>query len=199
MGWKTIERHYGIKHIVQVGKRQSYGDEPVIMIGSPYISDIIVIRISDGKLLKRYNSGHTNDLLRELQPKLDEDERSGKLKELIDTPDTFGELLPVYYIGDNKHVRLEYCENFGYPNCTTAGKLMYENLYFETPEKAKEELLNRTKVHWEYWRRDVKDRWIRIWEEICRFKYNYRDLWESIYVRCWGRFFVKKGKYIEYD
>ena len=42
MGWKTIKQHYGIKHIVQVSKRKEYSDEPVILIGSPYISDIIV-------------------------------------------------------------------------------------------------------------------------------------------------------------
>lgn len=72
MGWKTVKEYYGIKHIVQVRESKEYGEEPMILIGSPYISDIIVIRPSDGKILKRYKDNHINKLLNELQPRLDE-------------------------------------------------------------------------------------------------------------------------------
>ena len=200
MGWKTIKQHYGIKHIVQVSKRKEYSDEPVIMIGSPYISDIIVIRISDGKLLKRYDSGRANELLQALQPKLDDDETSGKLKELIDEKDQFDNLLPVYYIGDRRNIRLMYCEEYGYPNCTTDGRLMYENLYLKNLKDAKDYLVHRTKIDWFVWRHHVADRWKRAFEEIRRmFRWEFGEIADSIYVRCWGRFFVNKNHYDKYD
>lgn len=195
MGWKTIKEHYDIKHIVCVQKGREYGEEPMIMIGSPYITDIIVIRPSDGKILKRYGDGRTNELLRNLQPKLDEDEKNGKLKELIDTPDKFGRLLPVYYYGDRKHIRLMYCEHYGYPNCTTEGMLMYENTCCSKRKAAQHYLVAGTRINWHHWwLYGVRERLHRIKKEfICIFKYDMRDIWECVYVRCWGRFFVKKG------
>lgn len=195
MGWKTVKDHYDIKHIVQVDTKKEYGDVPVIMIGSPYISDIIVIRISDGKILKRYKDNYINKRLNELQPRLDEDEKNGKLKELIDAKDNFGKLLPVYYIGDYKRIRLMWCEHYGYPNVTTEGTLMYENEFYSKLKAAKYHLLRNTKMNWgRWWRYNVKMRF----DEICRqlkifFKYDLREIWECVYVRCWSRFFVKKG------
>lgn len=196
MGWKTVQEYYGIKHIVQVRESKEYGEEPMILIGSPYISDIIVIRPSDGKILKRYKDNQINKLLNELQPRLDEDEKNGKLKELIDTKDNFGKLLPVYYIGDHKRIRLMWCEHYGYPNVTTEGTLMYENEFYSKLKAAKYHLLRNTKMNWgRWWRCNVKMRF----DEICRqlkifFKYDLREIWECVYVRCWGVFFVKGGK-----
>ena len=104
MSWKNVKEHYGIKHIVQIDTHEKYGNTPCILIGSPYISDIIVIRISDAKILKRYGDGHVNGLLNELQPRLDEDEKNGTLKRLIDEPDRFGQLYPAYCIEDYRHI-----------------------------------------------------------------------------------------------
>lgn len=195
MGWKNIKDHYDIKHIVCVQKMREYGEEPMIMIGSPYITNIIVIRPSDGKILKRYKDGHINEHLRNLQPRLDEDEKNGKLKELIDSPDKFDRLLPVYYYGGHKHIWLKYCEHYGYPNCTTDGMLMYKNTFCSKRRAAQHYLLNNSRINWRrWWRYGVRERFRRINEEIKMFfKYDVNEIWESVYVRCWGRFFVKKG------
>lgn len=195
MGWKNVKEYYGIKHIVQVDTRNDYGRVPAILIGSPYISDIIVIRISDGKILKRFDMRH-NELLAALQPRLDEDEKNGKLKELIDTKDTFGKLLPVYFVGDHKRIRLMWCEHYGYPNVTTDGKLMYENEFYSKLKAAKYHLLRNTKMNWGWWwRYNVKMRFNEIGRQLkILFKYDLREILDCIYVRCWGVFFVKGGK-----
>lgn len=194
MGWKTVKDHYDIQHIVQVDTRKDYGSEPAILIGSPYISDIIVIRISDGKILKRFDGRH-NELLAALQPKLDEDEKTGKLKELVSAPDTFHDVKPIYYIGDRKHVQQMFCEHYGWPNVTVNGMLMYENLFFSQRRAAVHYLVERSHIKWfSWWNCGVMQRLERIAKEIrSLFRYEIRDVWESVYVHCWGRFFVKKG------
>ena len=194
MGWKKVKEHYGIKHIVQVDSRRDYGKVPCILIGSPYIGDIIVIRIADAKILKRYDgSRFTNELLFELQPKLDEDEKNGTLKRLIDEQDTFERLLPVYNIQRRRIVKM-YCESYGYPNVTTDGQLMYENTFASQLRAARYYLLHRSKMNWRIWWRHVKERLERIVEEIRYFHWELGEIWDCIYVRCWGYFFVKENK-----
>ncbi len=194
MGWKKVKEHYEIKHIVQVDSRRDYGKVPCILIGSPYIGDIIVIRISDAKILKRYDgSRFTNELLFELQPKLDEDEKNGTLKRLIDENDTFDRLLPVYNIQRRRIVKM-YCESYGYPNVTTDGQLMYENTFASQLRAARYYLLHRSKMDWRVWWWHVKERLERIVEEIRHFHWEFGEIWDCIYVRCWGYFFVKENK-----
>lgn len=147
-------------------------------------------------LLKRYTDRGVSKLLQALQSRLDEDEKSGKLKELIDAKDTFGKLLPVYSIGDNKRIRLMWCEHYGYPNVTTGGELMYENIFYSQLKAAKYHLLRNTKMNWwRWWRYNVRGRFKVIGEQFkLFFKYDLREIWECVYVRCWGVFFVKGGE-----
>ena len=194
MGWKKVKEHYGIKHIVQVDSRSDYGKVPCILIGSPYISDIIVIRVSDAKILKRNTSKrYINELLYDLQQRLDEDEKNGTLKRLIDEQDTFERLLPVYNIQRRRIVKM-YCESYGYPNVTTDGQLMYENTFASQLRAARYYLLHRSKMNWRVWWWHVKERLERIVEEIRRFHWEIGEIWDCIYVRCWGYFFVKENK-----
>lgn len=196
MGWKKVKEHYDIKHIVQVDSRRSYGNEPCIFIGSPYISDLIVIRMSDGHIIKRYTDGIVNKLLEELQPKLDKDEKNGFLKQLIDEQDTFERLLPVYEIQNRKIVKT-WCEDYGYPNVTTDGKLMYENTFTSELSVARRDLLKGTKVNWLFLWRRVKERFSVIGRQIKLFRYELGEVWDCIYVRCWGRFFVHDAELVK--
>ena len=191
MGWKKVKEHYGIAHIVQVETSPSYGNDSCIFIGSSYISDIIVIRMSDAAILKRYNGGRTNDKLRALQPLLDEDSKNGTLKRLIDEPDKFGKLMPVYCIGDYRHIVAMQCEAYGYPNVTTSGKLMYNNIFVSQRRAARHYLLHRSKIS-PFWWRHVKDRLGEVWRTIKLLRYDLDEIWTYIYVRCWGRFFIRK-------
>lgn len=192
MGWKKVKEHYGIVHIVQVDTRKEYGNAPCILIGSPYISDIIVIRMSDAALLKRF-TGYSNDKLMVLQPMLDEDAKNGILKRLIDEPDKFGKLLPVYCIEDHRHIVEMQCEAYGYPNVTTSGKLMYDNMFFSQRRAASHYLLHNSKIS-PFWWRHVKDRFSEIWRVIKLLRFEVGEIWTYIYVRCWGQFFVRKEK-----
>lgn len=189
MGWKRVKEHYGIVHIVQVDTRRNYGNVPCIFIGSRYISDIIVIRMSDAALLKRYDGGHTNDNLRTLQPLLDKDAKNGTLKKLIDEQDRFGKLLPVYCIEDGRHIIEMQCEAYGYPNVTTSGRLMYDNVFVSQRRTAICYLLYRSKISPFLWRR-VKNRFSEIWRVVRLLRFEIGEIWDYIYVRCWGRFFI---------
>lgn len=192
MGWKNVKEHYDIKHIVQVGVRREYGDEPCIMIGSLYINDIIVIRVSDAKILKRYTDGKgINEKLAVLQPRLDEDEKSGVLKSLIDEEDKFERLLPVYCIDDGRHIVKMWCEKYGWPNTTTGGKLMYNNIFYSQLRAAKYRLLSMSKMRWDIWWYNVRNKFSNIWRDIKGFKWSFEEIFDCVYVRLWGVFHVK--------
>lgn len=118
MSWKNIKEHYRIGHIVQIREGR-------ICIGSGYVSDLITVsfdgEVALGKLgisgnedLQRYHAEMTADL--------------GKLKELIDTPDTFTASLPVYTYEDGEILEKQ-CEALGYPNITHDGLIQYGNTF----------------------------------------------------------------------
>lgn len=193
MGWKNVKEHYDIKHIVQVGVRREYGDGPCIMIGSPFISDIIVIRVSDGKILKPYND-RSSLVLKTLQQRLDEDEKNGVLKALIDSEDTFGRLLPVYCIDDGRNIVKMWCERYGYPNVTTEGMLMYENTFYSQLRAARYHLMRRSRINWRLWWQYVCDRLREAWDRIMCLKWSFKDIADCIHVRIWGIFFIKNDK-----
>ncbi len=193
MGWKNVKEHYDIKHIVQVGVRREYGDGPCIMIGSPFISDIIVIRVSDGKILKPYND-RSSLVLKTLQQRLDEDEKDGVLKALIDSEDTFGRLLPVYCIDDGRNIVKMWCEAYGYPNVTTEGMLMYENTFYSQLRAAKYHLMRRSRIRWRDWWEFVCNRLREAWDRIMCLKWSFKDIADCIHVRIWGIFFIKNDK-----
>ena len=88
MGWKSFTQHYDIMHIVTVGREKKYGNVDCIFIGSPFIHDIIVIRMSDAQILKRYSDGRTNDNLRRYMAEFERDGQQ-KMLELIRQDDVF--------------------------------------------------------------------------------------------------------------
>lgn len=118
MSWKNIKDHYRIGHTVQIREGR-------ICIGTGYVSDLIRVsfqgEVSWGNLgpsknddLARYYAEMTADL--------------GKLRELIDSPDTFAASLPVYTYDGGKILEKQ-CEAYGYPNITHDGLLQYENTF----------------------------------------------------------------------
>lgn len=147
MGWKNVKEHYGITHYVQV-------TEKGICIGSGYVHDLLCISPTDAK--------------REWDDRVDRSEtklgcnlsiwRPGylgrgepfdgivkamaadpeKLRELIDTPDTFTASIPVYTYDYDGNIVEKQCEELGWPNVTHDGTMMYENRVFATREEAVE-------------------------------------------------------------
>jgi hypothetical protein len=118
MGWKNVKDYYRISHIVQIydGK---------IIIGSPYIHDLIRVAF-DGKVSWGNLGPSSNFNLSRYFREMTAD--PGKLKELIDTPDTFTGDLPVYTY-DGAEIIEKKCEEYGWPNVTHDGCLMYENTF----------------------------------------------------------------------
>lgn len=123
MGWKNVRDHYRIGHNVQV-------TDAGICIGSSYIHNIIVVGL-DGTILKA--DGHGNEDLKRYIVEMQAD--PAKLKSLIDTPDTFTADLIVWTY-DGGDIIEKRCEEYGWPNCTHDGEMMYDNVFFVDRSKA---------------------------------------------------------------
>lgn len=116
MGWKNVKEHYRIQHIVQMSSEG-------LCIGSGYISECIVVS-RDGQLIKRHD--RSNDLLGRYQTEMEAD--PAKLKDLLNTPDSFVASIPVYTYEGGQIIE-KHCEALGYPNVTHDGMIQYENLF----------------------------------------------------------------------
>lgn len=131
MGFKAIKQHYDIKHIVAIYNEEKYGGD-CICIGSGYVHGLIAINIETGKVF--YSSLVTpgeDSEIGQLAARIKADEKNGVLRALIDEPDTFARNLPVFTT-ENWAVKAEQCEEYGWPNTTHTGRIMYENTYFRT-------------------------------------------------------------------
>jgi hypothetical protein len=191
MGFKTIKEHYDIKHLVQVDIRSEYR-EPCIYIGSPYYSDIIVIRIRDAKIVKHYEDNH--EQLSRYDAALTVDEKNGVLRQLIDRADVFEKDLPVFTVKGGYVVK-ELCEEYGWPNTTHTGKLMYNNSYSETKEKAYDILLKITKLNIKLTLRDISIRFPSYFQNIKRDLNSLIQDWTCwLVARTVGRFITKEEK-----
>lgn len=118
MSWKNIKEHYRIGHHVAVEGEN-------VKIGSPYISDLIIVK-PDGSLVKGVTGIDGNEDLqrywREMSAEPD------KVRELLEAPDTFSTSLPVYTYSGGEIIEKK-CEAYGWPNVTHDGCMMYENSY----------------------------------------------------------------------
>jgi len=123
MGWKRVRDHYRVQHTVQV-------TEEGICIGSPYIHNIIVIS-AEGKVVKRYESGKTNEDLRRIQGEIDAD--PAMLRKMVLTADTFDKSITVYTYDGGEVIECK-CEELEWPNVTHGGSMMYDNTF--SPDKA---------------------------------------------------------------
>lgn len=124
MGWKSVKEHYKIEHFVCM-------DGLHICIGSGYIHDIIRIALS-GEIVKRY-TGSVADLNRYMR-EMDADPIM--LKKLVEQVDAFDVSVPVFTYDSESNVVELQAEKIGYPNVTHDGRMMYDNTYFATREKA---------------------------------------------------------------
>lgn len=123
MGWKKFKERFGIKHIVQIADGR-------ITIGSGYISDLASVHIASGKVFHKQGWESSLKEYAALWAASPEE-----IKALLDEPDQFEKSTPVYIVSDAT-VLEEQCEEFGYPNITHSGRLMYENTSFLSREKA---------------------------------------------------------------
>lgn len=129
MGWKNVKERYRIDHRVQVTQEG-------ICIGSAYIYNLIVIGMN-GVIIEPYRAceglgwGVNPDLKRYETEMLADPEA---LRKAVLEPDTFSRSLPVWTY-DGGDIIEKQCEEYGWPNNTHDGLLMYDNTFSEDREK----------------------------------------------------------------
>lgn len=190
MGHKAIKKHYDTGYIVAIYNKEDLG--PCICIGSGLVHDLIAIGIQDCKV--KFSSivrKGGNSEIGKLAARVEEDAKNGVLRALIDETDTFAQNLPVFTI-DRWAVKAELCEEYGWPNTTHSGAIMYENTYFRTRAAAYAYLLRETKAGVRYCRfaENVKDGLTRIRRAI---RFSLREVWFWIAARTVGRFIMKRS------
>ena len=116
MGWKNFRDYFNLQAIVQINYTNHH--EPMLYIGSGYIPDLIIVNFR-GELVKGFNRfmDKENTLAVLQQNILAEPE---KVKELLNTPDTFVADLPIFCFIDGVLVEKK-CEQYGFPNVTHDG------------------------------------------------------------------------------
>lgn len=153
MSWKNIKEHYRIGHNVHIRDGK-------ICIGSPYVPDLISITM-DGKPSWGTMGPSKNDDLARYWSEITAD--IGKLHELIETPDTFTRSLPVYTY-DGGYILEKQCEEYGWPNVTHDGCMMYDNTFFKTREEARERAIQNTKYAIESTLSNIEEAFQRVYK-----------------------------------
>lgn len=118
MSWKNIKDHYQIGHHVQI-------IDGTIWIGTSYCPKLISIS-QEGKVAWGDLGPASNDDL--LRYYAEMTASPAKLKELIDTPDTFARSLTVWTYEGSKIIEKQ-CEEHGWPHVTHDGLIQYENQF----------------------------------------------------------------------
>lgn len=123
MGWKAVKDYYKIKHIAHIINGQ-------FVIGSP-MSPRIFVFSPKGDFLGQSEGTINIDLIRYKTEILTD---VNKFVELFQSEDKFDQDIPVWFYRDGK-VSIDHCENFGWPNVTHSGQLMYINAEFHKSEE----------------------------------------------------------------
>ena len=179
MGLLSLEKEYDIKHTVAVFDEKKYGGK-VICIGSPYIHDIIVINMQ-GEIIKRDDCKSNDNLLRYIQ---EFDKDPDKLKRIVTQEDDFSDFTTPVYITNHHRIRKEFCKEFGWPNITSSGELMYNNTCFKTYKEAFENLCRNIKYYFDEFYREnyyynLKNDIKRVFKCI---KFRWKDRFDFVYV-----------------
>lgn len=140
MGWKNIKDHYEIDYIVHV-------EDDLIYIGSGYVPNAIIID-EDCNIAEPEDYVIRNENLRTLYDKLSSDKEN--LKALIRKEDKFDKYLPVYTFQNGKIIE-EFCEEYGWPNTTHSGILMYDNYFFKDRNEAIEVAIKNSELAVKTW------------------------------------------------
>lgn len=179
MGIKALKNKYKIEHIVT--KQDNH-----ILIGSPYIRDIIKINMEGEIVIKyknrKYDDGwNTNEDLKRYQEEMIADQESGELRRIVNLQDIFTNLKPVFTSKGGEIIETQ-CEAYGWPNTDIKGNLMYDNTYHKTYAEAYKYLLKETEMRytWRNWKQSI----IEIFQRLKRVSsFLLRDAYYFFYAR----------------
>lgn len=121
MGWKTFKEHFNIKHNVSVS-------DNILFIGSDLVKNLVEIDMKTGL----FRSTHFQKDLFKKYPELF---KCGPefLLELFNKVDYFEKCLTVYTF-DGINIIEKKCEEYGFPNVTHDGTIMYDNEFFSNKD-----------------------------------------------------------------
>jgi hypothetical protein len=133
MGWKNVKERFNIDYIVAV-------EDGKILIGTPYIHDIASIDMATGAVSDKkgwhFIKEHCPDLLFATD---------AEMLALINEPDTFSQSLPVYTY-EGGEILEKQCEEYGWPNITHDGMVMYNNNFFKEKDDAIETAIRNARA-----------------------------------------------------
>jgi hypothetical protein len=127
MGIKLIKEQFRIHHIAHI-------DAGLFHIGSPFISTILSFNI-DGELVYGAENLANKDLVRYNN---EISENKALFKQLWEQADPQKGDIGVFWVSDDCSISEDTCDEFGWPNTTHSGALMYENTHFKTKREAAE-------------------------------------------------------------
>lgn len=119
MGWKAVKDHYGIGHIVHMS-----GDD--VLIGGAYVSEIIRIT-RDGIVHEKPTMRPLDGDLARYVEEIRRD--AARFRELMGVKDVFEGAIPVYGWSGSTIIE-DFCEEYGWPNVTHSGALMWDGHFF---------------------------------------------------------------------
>lgn len=131
MGWKNFKEHYKVDFM-----EVSDGE---IHVGVSYVPSMFSVDMKTGAVQQR-SSLLSDSALRPLYERLKNEQ--AHLVSVLTRPDSFGDTYPVYTYTKNGEVVERRCEAYGWPNVTTDGELMYENMFFRTRNAALNECIS---------------------------------------------------------
>ena len=122
-----------------------------IGIGSPRCHNLISIDKTTFKLKYAldYNNTDTinkNSPMFDIWNKLEELISNNTMIDIINGNDELDIKLPVFYMNTEGNIIESYTDEYGYPNTTHDGKLMYDNYFFKTKREAIIDSLERYKI-----------------------------------------------------
>jgi hypothetical protein len=119
MGWKAVKDHYRIGHIVHMS-----GDD--LLIGGAYVSEIIRVSpegVVEEKPTMRPLDGELARYVYEIRGD------ASRFRGLLASKDEFTASTPVYGWSGSTIVE-DFCEEYGWPNVTHSGALMWDGHFF---------------------------------------------------------------------
>tara|TARA_Y100000034_G_C6910321_1_gene424386 strand:+ start:10256 stop:10789 length:534 start_codon:yes stop_codon:yes gene_type:complete len=145
MNIKSFKNKFNIKHIVSI-------KDGKLLIGSPYIPDIVKIDLPTGIIEKE---GSSVSFIRDNYPELLNSSPESILK-LIEEKESPEDLVDVYTFSDSNIIKKK-AEEFGYPNVTTDGELMYDNTFFRSYGEALNQAIKEAEAGIKFLSRSVED------------------------------------------
>jgi len=147
MGWKAVKDHYRVGHLVSIHTGKG------ICIGSSYVHDLIRIDPT-ARTVQWGNLGPSrNDDLARYWEEMHAD--LAAFWRLVNAPDVFEKDLPVFTYEGGEVVKY-LCEEYGWPNVTHDGQMMYENTFFPNAEDARAAGIRNAKARVENLQETVK-------------------------------------------